>query len=73
MCEQVVHYLITQIFSILLFKLIKRHIDVVISKLKCISDILLVGAIKDRRGYLKTKYSGSETKMNLKHLSDIHT
>ena len=55
------------------FELIPFQIDVIICKLQRIHDIAFLCAIEYRCCHIETKCFGCKRKMDLKHLSDIHT
>ena len=73
MLAQILHNLRTQQILIFLLERIPFHVDIIVGQLQRILDIVLIGSVKDRSGYVKAKGLGRQAQVDLQHLSDIHT
>ncbi len=56
-----------------LFFFIEGQVYVVVCQIQGIHNVILVGAVEDRCGYVEAQRLGSKAQVNLQHLSDIHT
>ena len=73
MLIQIIHNFLLCIIFILLIECLPIGVCIIICHLQSIHDIMLVCTIEDWCRYVKSKYLCSKAKVNLKHLSDIHT
>ena len=60
MLAQILHNLRTQQILIFLLERIPFHVDIIVGQLQRILDIVLIGSVKDRSGYVKAKGLGRQ-------------
>ena len=70
---QILHNFRKQDIFVFLFKILPLAVDIVVGKLKCISDIHLGCTVEYRRADIESERHRRKAQMDLKDLSDVHS
>ncbi len=71
--RQILQDLRKQFVLMLRLELLPLQIDIIVGQIQSVHDIILVGAVENRRGHVEAKGLRRQGQVNLQHLPDVHT